>query len=421
MTVRVVSAPWVLPGLAEGPSGLAAEPIADGAVVLEGDTVVAVGPRPLIEPRYGAGDRIDAVLLPALVNAHLHLEVSHLSGRVPGGSGLPSWIQLFVSARARAAAAEAPALACAMAVEDMVLHGVAAIGDVSNSLDPLPVLAAHGLAGTVFHEVFGLAPERLAAALSAADAALARHGPPPAGLRVVRTPHAIYSTPLDAIAALLDAGPGSIHLAEDPAERQLCADGSGDFARMFRALGVDLEAIRPRGRSAVALVAPHLRPQHLAVHCVDLDAEDVAALAASGATAVLCPRSNLHIGGRLPPLPQLLDAGVPLAVGTDSLASSPSLAPLSELAALHKAFPEVPSSRLMPLAWNGAAVGAPHVGRLAPGRAPGLLAAPLRGMLALQLSMLDVDPFEYLVLAHGAEERPFDWVARQRPGAEVVA
>ncbi|HEY6100614.1 MAG TPA: amidohydrolase family protein, partial [Anaeromyxobacter sp.] len=165
----------------------------------------------------------------------------------------------------------------------------------------------------------------------------------------------------------------------------------------------------PKGRSAVAVVAPHLGPQHLAVHCVDLDEDDIALLRASGSTVVLCPRSNGFIGGKLPRLDLLLDSGIPLAVGTDSLASSPSLAPLADVATLRRAFPAIPASRILPLAWNGAAVAAPHVGTLAPGLAPGVLAAPARGARI-------EDPFE-LVVAFGAEERPFEWLARQRPPA----
>jgi cytosine/adenosine deaminase-related metal-dependent hydrolase len=163
----------------------------------------------------------------------------------------------------------------------------------------------------------------------------------------------------------------------------------------------------------VAAVAPHLRPHHLAVHCVDLDGEDLEALRGSGATVVLCPRSNRHIGGRLPPLPALLEAGLPLAVGTDSLASSPSLAPLAELATLRAAFPLLPAAALLPLAWNGAAVGAPHVGRLAPGTAPGVLAAPLAGSHP-------TDPFEHLLSTFGGSRPPpFTWLARQRPEARA--
>jgi cytosine/adenosine deaminase-related metal-dependent hydrolase len=144
---------------------------------------------------------------------------------------------------------------------------------------------------------------------------------------------------------------------------------------------------------------------------VDLDDEDVVLLTRSGATAVLCPRSNRYIVGLLPRLPALMEAGVPLAVGTDSLASSPSLAPLAELALLHREFPGVAASRLLPLAWNGPAVGAPHVGRLAPGAAPGVVAAPLAGARP-------GDPFEFLLGSFGADERPFAWI---RPNATETA
>jgi aminodeoxyfutalosine deaminase len=439
---RVYSAPWVLTGRGPTPtqsrgrppspspgpspspvsgvgsgagsftvSGPTSTPAAlrDGAIALDGDRILAVGPRTEIEARFGAGERLDAVILPALVNAHLHLELSHMAGRVAGGEGLPAWIRLFLSARAIARQEEA-VQAMIMSAEDLVRAGVAAVGDVSNTLGSVAPLAAAGLGGTVYHEVFGMTPARIAAALAAARAAQAASAPEPR-LRVALSPHAVYSTHGATLGELLRAGPASIHLAEDPAERALCATGTGDFARMFTSLGAP-RSLRPKARSAVAFVAEHLAPRHLAVHCVDVDEDDLALLARSGATVVLCPRSNRYIVGKLPPVAALLAAGVPLAVGTDSLASCPSLAPLADLALLRRELPELPAATLLPLAWNGPAVGAPHVGALAPGAAPGILAAPLRG------ARVD-DPFDFVVSVVGAEERPFTWLARQR--AEALA
>ena len=400
---RLLSAPWVLLG---APTQRGGAPVAlrDGAVALDGDLVVAVGPAAELVARFGAAQRLDAVLLPALVNAHLHLELSHLSGAVPGGAGLPAWIEAFVAARAAADSSQA-APAMARAAAQLTAAGVAAVGDISNTLESLAPLAAAGLAGTVFHEVFGAAPDRLAAARQAARsrrAALPTGGP----LRVVESPHAVYSTAPAGLLELLSGPPASLHLAEDPAERQFVATGDGPFATLRARMG------GPPGqagwaRSPVALAAPHLSAGWLAVHVVDLDEADLAALAGCGATAVLCPRSNLQIGGSRPPLPRLLQAGVPLAIGTDSLASSPSLAPLAELAALHAAFPGLPTAALLPLAWNGAAVGAPSVGRLLPGGAPGLLAAPLDG------ARVD-DPFQFLVTGDGPLGRRVEWLARHR-------
>lgn len=399
MTLRVVSAPWVLAGRQGGA-------IRDGAIALDGDAIVDLGPREEVEARRGKSERRDGVILPALVNAHLHLELSFMAGAVAGGDGLPAWIDLFISARARARTQD-PGPAMTMGAEDLVRFGVAAVGDISNTLASVGPLAQAGMAGTIFHEVFGPTPRRFLEALDAAKVMRSLAPQPPPGLRIVTSPHAIYSTPHPNVVELLRAGPGSIHLAEDPAERSFVSTGTGGFGHLVSRMGGRARDLVPKGRSAVAVVAPELRPHHLAVHCVDLDEDDVALLRASGATVVLCPRSNGYIGGKLPRLDLLLDAGIPLAVGTDSLASAPSLAPLADLATLRSAFPGIPASRILPLAWNGPAVAAPHVGSLAPGLAPGVLAAPSRG------SRID-DPFE-MVIAFGAEERPFEWLARQRP------
>jgi aminodeoxyfutalosine deaminase len=379
--------------------------IRDGAIALDGDHIVAVGPAAELEARFGKAERLDAVILPALVNAHLHLELSHLAGAVTGGGGLPAWIRRFLAARAATRPGD-PERAMASAVEALRRAGVTAVGDVTNTLGSLAPFAAAGMVGTLYHEVFGLSRRSIETALAAAEAARSRSTPPP-GLRVVPSPHAVYSTHPPTLAALLRAGPASIHLAEDPAERTFCASRSGPFEPMVKMLGGEELPPAPLGRSAVAVVAPHLAPGRLVVHCVDLDDQDVQLLIHHGPTVVLCPRSNRFILGVLPPLPRLLAAGVPLAVGTDSLASSPSLSPLAELAVLASAFREVSARRLLSLAWNGACVGAPAVGSLTPGAAPGIIAAALHGARP-------VDPSSWL-LQFGAEERPFDWIARHRP------
>ena len=396
MTVRVVAATWVLPG----PD---APPVRDGAVALEGDVVVEVGPRAGVEARHGPAGARHAVILPALVNAHLHLELSHLSGQVPGGRGLVPWIEALLARRALGGAVEE---GMARGAAELRAAGVAAVGEVTNGLGSARHLAGEGMAGTLFHEIYGFTEGRAAEAMRAAAGVRDRAGDLGPGLRVAPSPHAVYSTHLGAAAQLLGAGPASIHLAEVPEERRFVAEAAGPFAELVLRLGLEPGALRPFARSAVDAVAPWLGPETLVVHAVDLDDLDVAALRRSGATVVLCPRSNRHISGRLPDLPRLLAAGIPLAVGTDSLASSPSLSPLEELVVLRQAFPAVAPSRLLALAWNGAAVGAPAVGQLAPGSAPGVLSASL-GAGAPE------DPFAWLLEAGTA--RSLGWLARHRP------
>jgi cytosine/adenosine deaminase-related metal-dependent hydrolase len=396
VAVRVVAAPWVLPGTD-------AAPLSDGALVLDGDRVVEIGPRPDIEARHGPAEMHDAVILPALVNAHLHLELSHLAGKVPGGVGLVPWIEALVAQRSRGGAVEEGMAAGATALRQA---GVAAVGDVSNGLASGRHLAREGITGTLFHEIYGFTGERAAQALRLAAEVRERLGDPGPGLRVAPSPHAVYSTHLATAAALLRAGPASIHLAEVPEERRFVAEAAGPFADLVLRLGLEPGELRPFARSPVDAVAAHLGPETLVVHAVDVDDEDLAALRRSGATVVLCPRSNQHVSGRLPDLPRLLAAGIRLAVGTDSLASSPSLSPLEELAVLHGAYPAVPPGRLLALCWNGAAVGAPTVGRLLPGSSPGVIAAPLRGERP-------GDPFAWLLEVQAS--RPFEWLARHWP------
>jgi cytosine/adenosine deaminase-related metal-dependent hydrolase len=95
----------------------------------------------------------------------------------------------------------------------------------------------------------------------------------------------------------------------------------------------------------------------------------------AGATVVLCPRSNLHIGGRLADVPALLDDGVPIALGTDSLASTPDLSLWGEMATLAVHFPSVPAARWLEAATRGGAeaIGLPAHGTLAPDKRPGVL------------------------------------------------
>ena len=119
----------------------------------------------------------------------------------------------------------------------------------------------------------------------------------------------------------------------------------------------------------------HRQPGVLLVHAVWLSEADRLAIRAADAPIVLCPRSNLHIGGRLADVPALLRLGVRLALGTDSLASSPSLDPLDEIPVLAAAFPEVDPGIWLAIATTGGAdaLGMPRHGRIAPGATPGLV------------------------------------------------
>jgi cytosine/adenosine deaminase-related metal-dependent hydrolase len=381
--MRIVSAPAVIPMAPGGPPWLP-----EGAVALDDDdTVRAVGPRAELRRRFSdaSEQRAEGALLPGLVNAHTHLELTGLHDKVPGGHGMIAWVGAYLRA-AEAEGPEARREAGLRGAADIARFGAAAVGDVGTSLASLPGIVAAGLRGTFFHELLGSRDARTGDALAdaARERALAAKDQPwPAGLGYVPAPHAPYSADPRLLQRLFEAAartglPTTIHVAEDPDELALLRDGSGRWPEVLRAMGIDPGPRIPR-REPVAYLAglgAFKGPAPpLLVHMVHASADDRRRAREAGATAVLCPRSNLHIGGRLPDAPTLLADGVALALGTDSLASSPDLSLFGEIATLRAAFPALPAATWLAAATTGGAraLRLESCGALAPGRRPGVI------------------------------------------------
>jgi cytosine/adenosine deaminase-related metal-dependent hydrolase len=364
----------------EGPA------IADGAVVVGADgAVLDVGPAASVLPRHAGAprERLAGLLGPGLVNAHTHLELSHLRGRAPGGAGFFDWVEGMMRARARPDEA-GEAAAREAAVGELLAAGCVAVGEVTNSLAAVPELARAGVEGAVFHEVFGL-DRRVAAArlagLGAQRAAVV--GAWPEGrLAYAPAPHSLYSLHPDLVRATVraarEAGARtSLHVGEHPAEREFLARGTGPLVPYAARRGLPLAEAPVPGLSPVAYARAlgALGPDVLAVHLTTAARDELDAVAEAGSPVVFCPRSNAHIEGLTPPLDGALAAGLRPALGTDSLASNESLDVLAEAAALGRAFPHVARATLwsMATAFGADALGRPDLGRLRPGARPGLL------------------------------------------------
>ncbi|MEZ4235474.1 MAG: amidohydrolase family protein [Myxococcota bacterium] len=332
------------------------------AVVLDGPTVRELRPRAAAD-----GPAEPGLLLPGLVDAHLHLELGWAAGLVPGGEGLGPWVRRLL----RLPRPDAPPLDATPLVE----AGTAVVCDIANGGHTAEALDAAGLAGVVQHELLGMRRAGLDERLALAERPDRRVG----RLWVRPSPHAVYSTPepLLRAAARPGAAPASIHLAEDPAEAQLLRDGTGPLADSMDAAGIDWRWWTPPGCTPAAWLdrLGLLGPDLLLVHAVHLTDDDRARIAAAGAPVCLCPRSNLHIGGVLPDVAALRAAGVALCLGTDSLASSPDLDVLGEIPPLARANPDVPVASWLALATSGGAdaLRRPRYGRLLAGTAPGVV------------------------------------------------
>jgi aminodeoxyfutalosine deaminase len=365
-----------------------ADPIRDGAVVTDArGAIVDVGPANEVLPRHAgaAVERVRGVVLPGLVNAHVHLELSALRGQVPGGAGFVPWVEHMLSVRAELSP-ERDMEAIERAVDELVTFGTVAVGEVTNTLAAVRALARRGLVGCVFHEVFGVEREPLERRVDMLQSMVdAEVGPwPSADLAYAATAHTLYTTHPDVIRRLLrDArsrgARASVHVAEHASERRFLSYGDGPVADWYEArLRLPRGHVAHPGKSPIAFADElgALAPDVICVHVTDARPEELALVAERRSPVVFCPRSNLFIETKLPPLLAARAVGLRPALGTDSLASNTSLDVLAEARALADRFPTVPAVDLVRMAtWEGArALGRDDVGRIARGARPGLWA-----------------------------------------------
>lgn len=358
-------------------------PIRDGVVAVSGGRVAWVGRRgDPDEPRAPLRDLGDGVLLPGLVNAHCHLELSHLGkGPPPRDAGFVPWVEGVVGSRGRHSEAEVAAAASA-GIDALEAAGTAAVGDVSNTLAHLERLAASSLDAVVFLELLAWDPAKAADTLGWGEKLVReRQASLRPGLELRLAAHAPHSVSPELMRLLVaGGGPAAIHLAESPDEVRFLADGGGAWPGFLAARGLGHVAFDAPQQSPVRYCdgLGALHPRLVAAHGVQLDASDRELLAKRGVHVVLCPRSNAALGVGTADVPALMAAGVRLALGSDSLASSPSLDVLEDAVLLRRQFPALEPGVILRMATLGGAeaLGLPQLGAIAPGRRAAFAYAP---------------------------------------------
>jgi cytosine/adenosine deaminase-related metal-dependent hydrolase len=326
-------------------------------------------------------------LMPGLVNAHTHLEMSWLRGRVPPSASFVGWItQLFALRRRPEDPADPEVLSAARrAAREARDSGTVAVGDISNSLASVAPMAEAGLQGVIFHELLGFS-ERDGSSID--RSASLRRQAASRGARVSIAPHATYSTSPElfrAIRAAVNASDlpiTSVHLGESPEEVEMLVQGTGAWPAMLRVVGVWRDDWNvPRCGPVEYLDGLGILDERtLVVHGVQFDDAALARVTSIGATLVTCPRSNRWVGVGVPPIERFYRSGVSLAVGTDSLASVGDLNLFSELKTMRWLAPSVPARELLKSATlvGARALGLDSdLGTLAPGKLDRMIAVEL--------------------------------------------
>ena len=365
---------------------LTAGDIFDGQKFLGADRCLILdetGTVSAVVPRSWAGDGIIEVegwLCPGFVNTHCHLELSHMQGMVPEGTGLPAFLQAVMEQR-ELPAADAAQEAMDKAAAAMQAEGVVAVGDICNTAASLPVKTRPGIYWHNFVECMGFAdaaaPRRLEHSLAVLAAFRER------GLPSSLVPHAPYSvseTLFRLIAALENNSPISLHNQESASEDLLYRSKTGAFLDFYQHFNMDISGFAMTGKSSLQSWLPYFSstPRLLLVHNTYTPPEDLR-FALSGEQEIswcLCPNANLYIENRLPDIPAFINEGAHITLGTDSLASNRQLSMWEEISTIRRHFPDIPMATILQWATlNGAqALGiSARYGSLEKGKKPGLV------------------------------------------------
>ncbi len=376
-------APWVLP--------ISTPAIADGAVAVNDEQILAVGTYSQL--RTEVHDRVmdheARILMPGLINAHCHLELSSYAvlGQQPAEPGnMPAWISDLLALRASPEQSAPDATLCHRALAGQYADGVSVLVDIGNDLRPA-ANSCDGIEVRYFTELLGLSRHGTDFGLQTLAAHSSGHH---------FTCHASYSTSSALLQAVKNRARLAeqlypIHVAESLDELEFLRTGHGRFRTFLEERGVwdDSFVVPATGAVDYLNQLDLLDSRTLCVHCVHLDENEIELMVSRNAKVCLCPGSNRFLGVGQAPAPKMLAAGLKPCLGTDSVASNPELSLWREMAILAENHPGLSPETIVAMAslYGAEAIGAAREGRLQTGSANHFLAVRYDGD----------QPFEFLV------------------------
>ncbi len=367
---------------------VSSEPLKDGVVLMDDEGHIL----DVLPSRDGVGDleKVDGVLVPGFINAHCHLELSYLKGKISEGTGLDGFIRDLEKQRG-AYSDEQRLFDAILAEKEMRNAGIVGVGDIMNTLLTVPVKRSSDLSWFSFLEVYGFSEKRIDEIWhkGVLDFMHMRTFRSPEKLMpCTLVPHAPYSVSEKLFEKMSNSSAyqnaiGCIHLAESDEEVEFLLHGTGKIADRLHDFGIDQSDWTPPGIRPLQFVLPKMmmRSKALFVHNTVLNAADFEWLAAQPEEVrnkvhfCFCPGANLFIEKRLPDFKLFLNAGYPLMLGTDSLASNIHLSILEEMKLVTAAVPTLDTQTALEWAclnparffgWDNA------LGSIEKGKKPGL-------------------------------------------------
>jgi cytosine/adenosine deaminase-related metal-dependent hydrolase len=328
------------------------------------------------------------ILMPGLINAHCHLELSHLKDVIPPHTGLIEFLCSVVTKRDFSP--ERIQLAIEQAEAEMAAGGIVAVGDIGNTADTLRVKSRSKIWWQNFVEVLSFTDEN-------SDTQMKHYADVQTQLqwdaiqsgnryRTVMVPHAPYSISPKTFRALNEASAHqiiSIHNQEHPAENDLYQTGGGAYLALFSIFGMRESPFPVTGKNSLASVLPYFTKGQtiFLVHNTSTTEADIdfamehARLHQLQLIWCLCPNANLYIENKLPPLELLHQKGCRMVVGTDSYSSNWQLSIQAEINTLRMHYPDFPLEVLLQMATRNGAIALgwdDQLGSFEKGKKPGL-------------------------------------------------
>jgi cytosine/adenosine deaminase-related metal-dependent hydrolase len=367
MEQTTYAARWIFP--------VESAPLPGGAITIVGDRIAAVEPHGTRSPDVDLGN---VAILPGFVNAHTHLDLTGArvcrppASNVAASPDFTQWLRHVIAFR-RTRSPEHVQADIATGLAECLRFGTTMLGDISAGQASWELVGQSPCRARVFYEMIGLSEERAQQSWRGVQDWCMKHASM-ARCFTGLSPHAPYSV-RRSLYQMVGAGtlPNATHLAETQAELELLRFRSGPFVDFLKELNV----WDPSGLVDDPLDVMKMLPRGVFVHCNYLDPT---APFTPTQTVVVCPRTHAAFGHPRHPFPEMLERGVRVALGTDSLASNPDLDILEEARFLRRHYPEVdPAEVLRMLTVNGAeALGFGGVtGSLAPGKSADLVVVPL--------------------------------------------